>query len=179
MYVAGAPGTGKTLLIRRILNEIHLQSKKIRVIEFNATGMGGNAKKTSQSLLESLGYEVKLANATKMLQDILISPTEASWRRNNMIIIFIDEIDQLFSYKQETLTNLFSWAKAPLSNFLLIGAANTLDHKRFLSNLSFDEELEPTVVMFSPYSEHQLYSIMCQRLKRAGQDAEDNEIDFF
>eukprot|EP00463_Aulacantha_scolymantha_P005081 TRINITY_DN633_c0_g1_i3.p1 TRINITY_DN633_c0_g1~~TRINITY_DN633_c0_g1_i3.p1 ORF type:complete len:325 (-),score=39.99 TRINITY_DN633_c0_g1_i3:41-1015(-) len=140
--------------------------------------MCGTPKKIYQHLLQAFFGRKVNGNAAKILKEKLVPCTNVSCQK--MKIIFIDEIDQLFSFKQEVLSNLFSWAKDPWSKFLLIGAANTLDHTRFLSNLLDDNNLDPLVVTFAPYTEHQLMSILHQRLKPQNQTPPiEGQIPFF
>jgi len=183
LYVAGAPGTGKTLLVRHIIDEItEKETNEIHVIEFNATGMDKNPKKAYLLLLEELSNhkkKTKLAEAVNMLKKKLVPDNTASWRRTKMSIIFIDEIDQLYTKRGEVLSNLFRWAKALLSKFLLIGVANTLDPARFLPDFSGDNDLEPLIIIFPPYDKDQLYSIMLQRMKQDQFPLEKNQVPFF
>lgn len=91
-------------------------------------------------------------------------------KRNKMLLLVLDEIDELIEKKQSVLYSIFEWPTLPKSKIILIGIANSLDlTNRALARLqSQSVEMKPKLIHFKPYTKQQIVDIFESRLKAAG-----------
>ena len=89
--------------------------------------------------------------------------TKPSPRRKTAVVL-LDEVDQLYTKKQDVLYNMFDWPTHDHSHLILVAVANTMDlpervfHQRVASRLGL------TRLTFMPYTHQQLVSILQHRL---------------
>lgn len=90
-------------------------------------------------------------------------------KRNKMVLLVLDEIDELIDKKQSVLYTIFEWPALPKAKLLLIGIANSLDlTNRALSRLHMQSALKPSLMHFAPYTKQQIVDIFKSRLDAAG-----------
>lgn len=91
-------------------------------------------------------------------------------KRNKMLLLVLDEIDELIEKKQSVLYSIFEWPTLPKSKIILIGIANSLDlTNRALARLQSQSiEMKPKLVHFKPYTKQQIVDIFKNRLEEAG-----------
>ncbi len=80
-------------------------------------------------------------------------------RREQTIVLLVDELDHLVTRKQTVLYNLFDWPTRPHSNLVVIGIANTMDlDERLLKRIA--SRLGLRKIQFRPYTKEQLVNII-------------------
>jgi origin recognition complex subunit 1 len=80
-------------------------------------------------------------------------------RKDQTVVLLVDELDHLVTRKQTVLYNLFDWPTRPNSNLVVIGIANTMDlDERLLKRIA--SRLGLTKIQFKPYTKEQLVSII-------------------
>ena len=83
---------------------------------------------------------------------------------NKTKVIFIDELDYLFTRNEEVMYNLFEWTQSPHSKVIMITTSNTID---------FPERLEQKILsrignqrlIFRPYTSSEIEEILHERIK--------------
>mmetsp|Transcript_21529 Transcript_21529/g.35671 ORF Transcript_21529/g.35671 Transcript_21529/m.35671 type:complete len:362 (-) Transcript_21529:43-1128(-) len=171
MYVAGCPGTGKTLVldhVKKTVTDWETEENRIpsQIIQFNAMRLT-----QPQAIFETLATELlgekRSAKAAIPLLEEYICSRPAKGKPPRMILAIIDEIDQLLCRGQEILYRLFQWTALKGSRLILIGIANSLDLTERFVPLLESENIRPVVTIFNPYKKDDLVEILKQRLRRA------------
>lgn len=173
LLVYGKPGTGKTLVVSRVLSKIE---KKVENSEFPIKLFYANAKDeaTIYGLLVSLGSKLGLDLPTTGLSiSIVLTKILETIKQNSINAVFvIDEIDYLAELASKTGRDiLYNLTRANErlrtgGSLTLIGISNLLNFKekldpRVISSLSEEE------VIFTSYSVDQIKEILSERIKDA------------
>ncbi|XP_074019118.1 cell division control protein 6 homolog [Numenius arquata] len=168
LYISGAPGTGKTACLSRILLDCKDELSGSKTIVLNCMALS-----SPQGIFPAVGQQLGLPTATgregvRRLEKQLTA-------RGPMVLLVLDELDQLESKGQDVLYILFEWPRLPGSRLVLVGLANALDlTDRSLARLSAHPAGGPRLLHFPPYTREQLSAILQERL---GQVAGDTVLD--
>jgi cell division control protein 6 len=172
LFVYGKTGTGKTLVIKHVANQLLKKSKELK-IPLNILYINCKLKKVSDTeyrilaeIMDQLGSPVPFTGL----------PTQAIYRKfidvidenKNLTIIIFDEIDQAV----KKITDEFLYNFTRLNNELvnsqisLVGISNDLT---FLDSLDprVKSSLSEEEIVFPPYNAFQLQDILKQRAKLA------------
>jgi cell division control protein 6 len=175
LIVYGKPGTGKTLVVKKILNKIQQRVEKskfpIKLIYSNAKD-----ETTLYGLLVSIGRQLDLdekeipptgLSTSEIFKRLLISIDKNQYN----IVFVIDEIDYLAHLISKTGKDIMyqlTRANERLKNgsLTIVGISNDLTFKerldpRVISSLSEEE------IVFTNYSVDQLKEILRERIKDA------------
>lgn len=174
LYLCGLPGTGKTLVVSRIVNEI---ASPFPSSADTDTGDKNTVHRVWVNCANlSRPKELFAHIAAELHLDIPRGPTAAleavrvfAATEGGKVIVVLDELDFLTSRDQTVLYAAFELSKNPSSRIVLVGIANALDlPTRLLPWLRAGGCL-PETLSFAPYDSSALASIVRQRL--AGSDA--------
>lgn len=173
LLVYGKPGTGKTLVVSRVLSKIE---KRVKDSDFPIRLFYANAKDetTIYGLLVNLGSKLGLELPTTGLSiSIVFTKIIEAIKENSINAIFvIDEIDYLAELASKTGKDiLYNLTRANErlktgGSLTLIGISNQLNFKekldpRVISSLSEEE------IVFTNYSVDQIKEILSDRIKEA------------
>ncbi len=177
LLIYGKPGTGKTLVVKKVLDKIQ---ERVKAESFPIELLYANAKEetTLYGLLIKLGRQLIDENAEKEFPTTGLSISEIFNRiisiieKNRLNTVFvIDEIDYLAELVSKTGKDvLYSLTRAnermKKGSLTLIGISNDLTFKerldpRVLSSLSEEE------IVFTNYTVNQIKEILTERLKDA------------
>lgn len=167
MYICGAPGTGKTACLTRVLDEA--KGLNVKSIFLNCMTLRSSAAIFSRlaSLIDGKTNSYTSQEGLKALEKKLTSSGQR-------ILLVLDEIDQLESKDQEILYKLFEMPFLPNSRLVLIGIANSLDFTdRILPRLQTKSECKPVLLNFQPYQRSEITAILEGRIKETGADIVD------
>lgn len=166
IYVSGAPGTGKTACLSKIMSKPKFK-EAFKIIYINCTSM-----KSANSIYSKICEELKLQysksgrNSKTLIENYLNKPKTSN---NKMLLLVLDEMDQLGSRNQSVLYSMFEWPSLENSQLVLVGIANALDlTDRLLPRLQARCELKPTLLHFQPYSKEEILDILKGRLEEEG-----------
>ncbi|XP_031822084.1 cell division control protein 6 homolog isoform X1 [Sarcophilus harrisii] len=168
LYVSGAPGTGKTACLSRILQDVKEELKDIKIVMLNCMSL-----RTSQAVFPAIAQEICQERVSKSSGKDLMRKLEKHMTSENtsMILLVLDEMDQLDSKGQDVLYTLFEWPWLKNSRLVLIGIANSLDlTDRILPRLQAKAKCRPQLVNFPPYTKEQIATILEDRLKQVSSD---------
>ncbi|KAF5275688.1 hypothetical protein FQA39_LY06800 [Lamprigera yunnana] len=158
LYISGPPGTGKTAALSLILEDTHIELKKVFI---NCT-----AVKSSDAIYARIVKDLELKPIGRTKRDYLNVLEQHLTKTHKMILLVLDEIDQLDSKNQSVLYTIFEWPSKVNSKLILIGIANALDlTDRILPLLQIRCELKPQLMHFSPYTKQQIIEIFMDRLQ--------------
>ncbi|XP_070586157.1 cell division control protein 6 homolog isoform X2 [Erythrolamprus reginae] len=173
LYISGAPGTGKTACLNRVLLDLKKELTGIQITVLNCMAL-----RNSQAVFPAIAKQLGLTGAAKMANGDVIRKLEKRLTSESasMTLVVLDEMDQLDSKGQDVLYTVFEWPSVPNSRLVLIGIANALDlTDRILPRLQTRPLCRPQLLNFPPYSKDQLASILQERLKKvSGEQVLDN-----
>ncbi|NXM82117.1 CDC6 protein, partial [Oenanthe oenanthe] len=193
LYVSGAPGTGKTACLSRVLLDCKVCAVGLlwgwgavgwdqcnvsiswqdelagsKTVVLNCMALG-----SPQSVFPALAQHLGLPVATG--RERIRSLEKHLTAQGPMVLLVLDELDQLESKGQDVLYTLFEWPQLPSSRLVLVGLANALDlTDRSLARLGAHPAGSPQLLHFPPYTKEQLTRILQERL---GQVAGDPVLD--
>ncbi|XP_059127697.1 cell division control protein 6 homolog [Peromyscus eremicus] len=168
LYLSGAPGTGKTACLSRILQDLRKEVKGFKTILLNCMSLR-SAQAVFPAIAQEIGREEICRPAGKDLMRKLEKHVTAE--KGPMIVLVLDEMDQLDSKGQDVLYTLFEWPWLSNSRLVLIGIANTLDlTDRILPRLEARENCKPQLLNFPPYTRNQIATILQDRLSQVSRD---------
>ncbi|NXB42164.1 CDC6 protein, partial [Leucopsar rothschildi] len=168
LYVSGAPGTGKTACLSRVLLDCKDELARSKTVVLNCMALG-----SPHSVFPALAQHLGLPVATG--RERVRSLEKHLTAQGPMVLLVLDELDQLESKGQDVLYTLFEWPQLPSSRLVLVGLANALDlTDRSLARLGVHTAGSPQLLHFPPYTKEQLTCILQERL---GQVAGDPVVD--
>ncbi|XP_006889476.1 PREDICTED: cell division control protein 6 homolog [Elephantulus edwardii] len=168
LYLSGAPGTGKTACLSRILQDLKKELKGFKTIILNCMSLR-NAQAVFPAIAQEICQEGEARPAGKeLMRKLEKHMTEV---KGPIIVLVLDEMDQLDSKGQDVLYTLFEWPWIKNSRLVLIGIANTLDlTDRILPRLQAREKCTPQLLNFPPYTRNQIATILQDRLNQVSSD---------
>lgn len=180
LLLFGKPGTGKTAVVRKVIEHLHKKTKELElevIVPFINTKSANTAYKVLYEIAEYMGINkeekklqvhftgLSMGEATDRILDFI------GKKKLNVVIIF-DEIDSLVDKNGDDILYNFTRAneRIPKGGFIsLIGISNSLTFKdkldpRVRSSLSEEE------MVFNPYKVEQLQKILIDRSRLAFND---------
>ncbi|NXF59850.1 CDC6 protein, partial [Ciccaba nigrolineata] len=168
LYVSGAPGTGKTASLSRVLLDCKDELAGSKTIVLNCMSLS-----SPHGVFPAVAQELGLPAAAG--RDGVRRLEKHLTAQGPMVLLVLDELDQLESKGQDVLYTLFEWPRLPRSRLVLVGLANALDlMDRSLARLGARPASSPQLLHFPPYTREQLSTILRERL---GQVAGDPVLD--
>ncbi|XP_027481333.1 cell division control protein 6 homolog isoform X2 [Zalophus californianus] len=161
LYLSGAPGTGKTACLSRILQDLK-ELKGFKTIMLNCMSL-----RSAQAVFPAIAQEICQEEVSRPAGKDMMKKLEnhMTAEKGPMIVLVLDEVDQLDSKGQDVLYTLFEWPWLSNSRLVLIGIANTLDlTDRVLPRLQAREKCKPQLLNFPPYTKNQIATILQDRL---------------
>uniref|UniRef100_A0A803J8X8 Cell division control protein n=1 Tax=Xenopus tropicalis TaxID=8364 RepID=A0A803J8X8_XENTR len=166
LYISGAPGTGKTACLNKLLQESKDDLKQCKTVYINCMSL-----RSSQAVFPAIAEEISGGKSSIAAKDIVRSLEKTVTSKGPIILLVLDEMDQLDSRGQDVLYTVFEWPWLPNSRVVLIGIANALDlTDRILPRLQARPQCKPQLLNFSPYTKDQIATILQERLNQVSGD---------
>lgn len=168
LYLSGAPGTGKTACLSRILQDLKKELKSFKTIMLNCMSL-----RRAQAVFPAIAQEICQEGVSRPAGKDMMKKLENHFtaEKGPMVVLVLDEMDQLDSKGQDVLYTLFEWPWLSNSRLVLIGIANTLDlTDRILPRLQAREKFKPQLLNFPPYTRNQIATILQDRLNQVSRD---------
>ncbi|XP_004684280.1 PREDICTED: cell division control protein 6 homolog [Condylura cristata] len=168
LYLSGAPGTGKTACLSRILQDLKKELQDFKTIMLNCMSL-----RSAQAVFPAIAQEICQEGVSRPAGKDMMKKLEnhMTVEKGPMIVLVLDEMDQLDSKGQDVLYTLFEWPWLSNSRLVLIGVANTLDlTDRILPRLQARKKCKPQLLNFPPYTRSQIATILQDRLSKVSRD---------
>ncbi|EEY54890.1 uncharacterized protein PITG_08455 [Phytophthora infestans T30-4] len=173
LYISGAPGCGKTALLKATqseIDELYQECCSEQAKEPVRCHVNAMALADSSALFCKLAGALtkKSFSAGNEAFEAIERATNRELKSSKTMILILDEIDILLKNNgiENDLCRLFELAHRPSNSFLLVGIANQVDFtERHLPLLQQRlPNCSPRVVIFEPYSHHTIEQILTDRL---------------
>uniref|UniRef100_A0A672YQX3 Origin recognition complex subunit 1 n=1 Tax=Sphaeramia orbicularis TaxID=375764 RepID=A0A672YQX3_9TELE len=175
MYISGVPGTGKTATVHEVMRCLQHAADVDEIppftfVEINGMKMTDPHQSYVQILQKLTGQKATPDHAAALLDKKFSSPTP----RRETTVLLVDELDLLWTRKQNVMYNLFDWPTRRQARLVVLTIANTMDLPERIMINRVASRLGLTRMSFQPYTFKQLQQIITSRLdklKALDQDA--------
>ncbi|XP_061883957.1 origin recognition complex subunit 1 isoform X1 [Entelurus aequoreus] len=174
MYISGVPGTGKTATVHEVIRCLQNAANMDEIpsfhfIEINGMKMTDPHQAYVQILQKLSGQKATADHAASILDKRFSSPAP----RKESTVLLVDELDLLWTRKQNVMYNLFDWPTRRHSRLVVLTIANTMDLPERIMINRVASRLGLTRMSFQPYSFKQLQQIITSRLNKVKAFEED------
>uniref|UniRef100_G1S8M9 Origin recognition complex subunit 1 n=1 Tax=Nomascus leucogenys TaxID=61853 RepID=G1S8M9_NOMLE len=166
MYISGVPGTGKTATVHEVIRCLQQAAQAndvppFQYIEVNGMKLTEPHQVYVQILQKLTGQKATANHAAELLAKRFCTrgpPQETT-------ILLVDELDLLWTHKQDIMYNLFDWPTHKEARLVVLTIANTMDLPERIMMNRVSSRLGLTRMSFQPYTYSQLQQILRSRLK--------------
>ncbi|XP_061095829.1 origin recognition complex subunit 1 isoform X1 [Conger conger] len=174
MYISGVPGTGKTATVHEVIRCLQQASDQDEIptfhfIEINGMKMTDPHQAYVQILQKLTDQKATADHAASLLEKRFSNPAP----RKEATVLLVDELDLLWTRKQNVMYNLFDWPTRRHARLVVLAIANTMDLPERIMINRVASRLGLTRMSFQPYSFKQLQQIITSRLNRVKAFEED------
>ncbi|CAN8217235.1 unnamed protein product [Coccothraustes coccothraustes] len=166
MYISGVPGTGKTATVHEVIRCLQQAADNEELPPFQFVEINGmkltDPHQAYVQILEFLtGQKVTATHAAVLLAKLFSTPGP----KRKTTVLIVDELDLLWTRKQNVMYNLFDWPTQKHSKLIILAIANTMDLPERIMMNRVASRLGLTRMSFQPYTYKQLQQIVSSRLK--------------
>ncbi|XP_035268364.1 origin recognition complex subunit 1 isoform X2 [Anguilla anguilla] len=174
MYISGVPGTGKTATVLEVIRCLQHAADQdeipsFRFIEINGMKMTDPHQAYVQILQKLTDQKATADHAASLLEKRFSNPAP----RKEATVLLVDELDLLWTRKQNVMYNLFDWPTRRHARLVVLAIANTMDLPERIMINRVASRLGLTRMSFQPYSFRQLQQIITSRLNKVKAFEED------
>ncbi|TRY59208.1 hypothetical protein DNTS_014606 [Danionella cerebrum] len=174
MYISGVPGTGKTATVHEVIRSLqqsaeHEEIPHFNFIEINGMKMTDPHQAYVQILQKLTEQKATPDHAAALLEKRFSAPAP----KKETTVLLVDELDLLWTRKQNVMYNLFDWPTRRNARLVVLTIANTMDLPERIMINRVASRLGLTRMSFQPYTFKQLQQIIASRLNRVKAFEED------
>ncbi|XP_074454806.1 origin recognition complex subunit 1 [Larus michahellis] len=174
MYISGVPGTGKTATVHEVIRCLQQAAENDDLPSFQFVEINGmkltDPHQAYVQILELLtGQKVTATHAAVLLAKLFNTPGP----KRKTTVLIVDELDLLWTRKQNVMYNLFDWPTQKHSKLIILAIANTMDLPERIMMNRVASRLGLTRMSFQPYTYKQLQQIILSRLNSVKAFEED------
>ncbi|KAL3108667.1 hypothetical protein niasHT_019188 [Heterodera trifolii] len=177
LYISGVPGTGKTAAVLKVQKELSLEKKtpKFDFVNINALELSDPrqlfTKVYGKVQNNSTGTRKKMS--ARNAQQFLDEHFAEEQKKRTPIVILVDEVDMLYTKREDVLYTVFNWANMDHSRCSVVAISNTLDlAERFFSQ-RIASRMGNNRLSFQPYEFKEIEEIIRGRLTECPEGAFD------
>ncbi|XP_010783335.1 origin recognition complex subunit 1-like, partial [Notothenia coriiceps] len=157
MYISGVPGTGKTATVHEVMRCLQHATDMDEIahfhfIEINGMKMTDPHQAYVQILQKLTGQKATADHAAALLEKRFSNPAP----RKESTVLLVDELDLLWTRKQNVMYNLFDWPTRRHARLVVLTIANTMDlPERIMINRVASRLVAPLFADFCEDEAHQ------------------------
>ena len=114
-----------------------------------------------QQVRDKKGKKATPSHALELLRKRFTTPSP----RRQFTVVLVDELDQLWTRKQDVMYNLFDWPNNKHSRLVVVAVANTMDLPERVLVKRVSSRIGMQRLTFQPYTREQLVIIVKTRLE--------------
>uniref|UniRef100_A0A6J0TC97 Origin recognition complex subunit 1 n=1 Tax=Pogona vitticeps TaxID=103695 RepID=A0A6J0TC97_9SAUR len=165
MYISGVPGTGKTATVHEAIHYLQQavennELPSFQFIEINGMKLTDPHQAYVQILKLLTGQKATANHAAELLEKMFCKPSS----KRKTIVLVVDELDLLWTRKQNVMYNLFDWPTKKNAKLIVLAIANTMDLPERIMMNRVASRLGLTRMSFQPYTFKQLQTIISSRM---------------
>ncbi|XP_008107787.2 origin recognition complex subunit 1 [Anolis carolinensis] len=165
MYISGVPGTGKTATVHEVIHYLQQAAENdelpsFQFIEINGMKLTDPHQAYVQILKLLTGQKATANHAAELLEKMFCK----SGSKRETIVLVVDELDLLWTRKQNVMYNLFDWPTQKNAKLIVLAIANTMDLPERIMMNRVASRLGLTRMSFQPYTFKQLQKIISSRM---------------
>ncbi|XP_069128426.1 origin recognition complex subunit 1-like [Argopecten irradians] len=166
MYISGVPGTGKTATVREVTRALKQACDDgdlpyFKYIEINGMKLTEPRQAYVQILKQLTNQKATPDHAAELLNKQFTTRGP----RKETVLLLADELDLLWTRKQDVMYNIFDWPSHPHARLVVLAVANTMDLPERIMMKRVSSRLGLTRMTFQPYTFRQLQEIVVSRMK--------------
>ncbi|XP_055259994.1 origin recognition complex subunit 1 isoform X1 [Moschus berezovskii] len=166
MYISGVPGTGKTATVHEVIRCLQQAAQAndvppFQYIEVNGMKLTEPHQVYVQILQKLTGKKATANHAAELLAKRFC----AQGSSQETTVLLVDELDLLWTQKQDVMYNLFDWPTHKEARLVVLTIANTMDLPERIMMNRVSSRLGLTRMSFQPYTHSQLQQILVSRLR--------------
>ncbi|XP_026562764.1 origin recognition complex subunit 1 [Pseudonaja textilis] len=174
MYISGVPGTGKTATVYEVIHYLQqaAENEEIPAFQFiEINGMKLTDPHQAYVLILKLltGQKTTANHAAELLKKMFCT----SGSKRKTLVLVVDELDLLWTRKQNVMYNLFDWPTQKNAKLIVLAIANTMDLPERIMMKRVASRLGLTRMSFQPYTYKQLQLIISSRINQLKAFEED------
>ncbi|KAH0618614.1 hypothetical protein JD844_017989 [Phrynosoma platyrhinos] len=174
MYISGVPGTGKTATVHEAICYLQQAAENdelpsFQFIEINGMKLTDPHQAYVQILKLLTGQKATANHAAVLLEKMFCK----SGSKRKTIVLVVDELDLLWTRKQNVMYNLFDWPTQKNAKLIVLAIANTMDLPERIMMNRVASRLGLTRMSFQPYTFRQLQKIISTRMGKLKAFEED------
>ncbi|CAI5777168.1 origin recognition complex subunit 1 isoform X1 [Podarcis lilfordi] len=165
MYISGVPGTGKTATVHEVIRCLEQAAENnelpsFQCIEINGMKLTDPHQAYVQILNLLTGQKATAVHAAELLEKTFCKRGP----KRKTVILVVDELDLLWTRKQNVMYNLFDWPTKKYAKLIVLAIANTMDLPERIMMNRVASRLGLTRMSFQPYTYKQLQQIVSSRM---------------
>ncbi|XP_054835219.1 origin recognition complex subunit 1 [Eublepharis macularius] len=165
MYISGVPGTGKTATVHEVIHCLQQAAENDELPSFQFIEINGmKLTEPQQAYVQILNLltdqKATATHAAVLLEKMFCKPSP----KRKAIVLVVDELDLLWTRKQNVMYNLFDWPTHKGSKLIVLAIANTMDLPERIMMNRIASRLGLTRMSFQPYTYKQLQQIVSSRM---------------
>ncbi|KAK2722828.1 hypothetical protein QYM36_003128 [Artemia franciscana] len=165
MYISGVPGTGKTATVHEVVRNLSKAREEGDLSNFKFVEVNGMRVTTPHQVYVQIwegitGVRLTSAQALQMLNERFNKRNP----KKELILLLVDELDLLWTRKQDVLYNIFDWPSKLESRLIVLAIANTMDLPERIMINRVSSRLGLVRLTFQPYNYKQLQEILASRM---------------
>nr|XP_012417809.1 PREDICTED: origin recognition complex subunit 1 [Odobenus rosmarus divergens] len=166
MYISGVPGTGKTATVHEVIRCLQQAAQvndipPFQYVEVNGMKLTEPHQVYVQILQKLTGQKATANHAAELLAKRFLTQRSSQ----ETTVLLVDELDLLWTQKQDVLYNLFDWPTHKEARLVVLTIANTMDLPERIMMNRVSSRLGLTRMSFQPYTHSQLQRILICRLR--------------
>ncbi|XP_048352911.1 origin recognition complex subunit 1 isoform X2 [Sphaerodactylus townsendi] len=174
MYISGVPGTGKTATVHEVIRCLQQKVENdelpsFQFIEINGMKLTEPQQAYVQILKLLMDQKATAPHAAVLLEKMFCKPSP----KRKTTVLVVDELDLLWTRKQNVMYNLFDWPTQKGSKLIVLAIANTMDLPERIMMNRVASRLGLTRMSFQPYNYKQLQQIVSSRMAQVKAFEED------